>query len=166
MLLRATAAPPTSTTGPRRETGPDLAIQPTARYRRLLAMALLPALLLACGPRVDVPRTVTLADLVVDQELHDGSVVTTEGIVRTYDEPRHYWIEDAEQHRVELFPHEGGEDLVGQTVRVTGRFTFREDRGRAIDIDDLEVLDAPPTATGSPVGDPGTPGLAGVVGHL
>lgn len=120
-------------------------------------MALLPALVLACGPNTDVPRTVTLADLVADQDRHEGSLITTDGIVRTYDEPLHYWIEDAAQHRVELFPHERVEVLVGHRVRVTGRFTFDDDRGRAIDIDDLEVLDAPPMAARSPVG--GTEGV-------
>lgn len=36
--------------------------------------------------------------------------------MQTYDQPRHDWIEDVEQHRLELFPHDLVEDLVGQRI--------------------------------------------------
>ncbi len=110
---------------------------------------------------------VSLAELVAEQDAYHGSLVSAEGNVQTYDQPRHYWIEDIRQHRVELFPHELVEDLIGQRIRVTGRFTFRDDRGRGIDVDDLEVLDGPPTALPSTFGaGRGLPGLAGVAGVL
>lgn len=101
---------------------------------------------LGCAGGASEPRAVSLAELVREQDAHDGATVIAEGTVQTYDEPRHYWIEDAEQHRVELFPHELVEDLVGHRVRVTGRFTFVDDRGRGIDIDELDVVSEPPAA--------------------
>lgn len=86
------------------------------------------------------PQVVSLADLVAEPDAYDGSTVIAEGAVQTHDQPRHYWIEDTDQHRVELFPHDAVVDLVGQRVRVTGRFMVQDDRGRGIDIDGLEVL--------------------------
>jgi hypothetical protein len=106
--------------------------------------------LLGCAAGEPQPEVVSLADLVAEQDAYDGATVIAEGTVQSYDDPRHYWVEDIEQHRVELFPHGAVEDLVGQRIRVTGRFTFRDDRGRGIDIDELEVLGEAPTATGPP----------------
>lgn len=110
------------------------------------------------------PQVVSLAQLVTEQDAYDGSTVIAEGTVQTHDQPRHYWIEDADQHRVELFPPEAVADLVGQRIRVTGRFTFRDDRGRGIDIDDLEVLGEAPTSMRSPVGGEGGSSDRAVVG--
>lgn len=115
---------------------------------------------LGCAGGETEPRNVSLAELVAEHEAHDGSLVTVEGTVQTYDQPRHYWIEDADQHRVELFPPELVEDRIGHRIRVTGRFTFIDDRGRGIEIDDLDVLSEPPVALASPIhGDSGSPGL-------
>ena len=50
------------------------------------------------------PQPVSLAELATAQDAYDGSSVIVEGSVQTYDQPHHYWIEDIEQHRVELFP--------------------------------------------------------------
>jgi hypothetical protein len=72
--------------------------------------------------------------------------VIAEGTVRSYDEPLHYWIEDAELNRVELEPHDEVEELLGHDIRVTGTFTFDPERGRLITIDDLEVVRQPPEA--------------------
>lgn len=105
-------------------------------------LVLLVVSLSACAAQ-DRPEPVTLAELVDEQDRLDGAVVLVEGTVRTYDDPPHSWIEDAEQHRVELFPHEQLADLAGARVRVEGRFTFDHDRGRGIDVEELEVLDTP-----------------------
>lgn len=88
------------------------------------------------GDVVEVP----LADLVEDHEAFDGETVATTGVVRTYDEPRHYWIEDEVPNRVELVPEDAVAPHLGDQVRITGRFTFRGDEGRRITVDDLEVL--------------------------
>ncbi len=120
------------------------------RWRSLVVVALVWLIPIGCAGGVTEPGVVPLAELVADQEAHDGSTVITEGIVQTFDEPRHYWIEDAEQHRVELFPPERVEDLVGLRIRVTGPFSFRDDRGRGIDIEELEVVDQPPAAAPPP----------------
>jgi hypothetical protein len=113
-------------------------------HTRSAVAGLLLVLLGACTPAA--PVTVPLAELVDAQEDHDGSLVITEGTVRTYDDPRHYWIEDAELNRVELVPHEAVEDLVGDDIRVEGRFSFRDDRGRVITVDELEVVAPRPRA--------------------
>jgi hypothetical protein len=102
--------------------------------------------LLGCSGGPQQTQAVTLAALVAEHDVYDGSTVIVEGVVQSYDQPRHVWIEDAEQHRVELFPYEMVADLVGQRIRVTGLFTFRDDRGRGIDIEGVEVLGEAPTA--------------------
>jgi hypothetical protein len=99
-------------------------------------------LLGGCGPADGgEPVEVALVELAEDQTGFDGQVVVTEGVVRTYDEPRHYWIEDADLNRVELTPMELVEPHLGDEIRVTGRFTFRDDEGRRIAVDELEVVD-------------------------
>jgi hypothetical protein len=115
----------------------------------VLCLAVVGVGVLGCAGDRSEPRVVTLAELVAEQDAYDGSMVMVEGTVRTYDQPRHYWIEDVEQHRVELFPHDLVEDLVGHQIRVTGRFTFVDDRGRGIDVEELDVLTEPPAASPS-----------------
>jgi hypothetical protein len=105
---------------------------------RLLVAALL---LTGCAGGPDAPRPVALADLVVEQDRYDGQLVVTEGTVRTYDRPRHYWIEDDAVNRVELVPPEAAADHVGARVRVRGSFTFRDDEGRRITVEQLEILE-------------------------
>ena len=107
------------------------------------------ALLLgACGLTGTAPREVTLAVLVGDQAGYDGRMVTTEGVVRTHDDPRHYWIEDDDLNRVELIPDDEVVPLLGERVRVTGRFRFRDDEGRRIEIEQIERLSTTPHASG------------------
>ena len=114
-------------------------------FARLGVVALLALLAAACATGAAAPEPVTLAELVADEERYDGRVVLTEGIVRTHDAPRHFWIEDDDLHRVELVPQEEVADLVGQDVRVVGRFSFADDRGRVIELDELDVLTDRPT---------------------
>ncbi len=118
--------------------------RPLARAR-LVAVVAGVALLGGCfgGGGAPQPTRVELVQLVEEQTDRDGQVVTASGTVRTYDEPRHYWIEDADQHRVELVPESQVSPHLGAEVEVTGRFTFREDEGRRIEIDRLEVLSGP-----------------------
>jgi hypothetical protein len=109
--------------------------------RRLRATAaLLLVLLTGCAADDGEPVEVDLVELAEDQTGFDGQLVVTEGVVRTYDEPRHYWIEDADLNRVELTPMELIEPHLGDEIRITGRFTFRDDEGRRIAVDELEVV--------------------------
>jgi hypothetical protein len=114
---------------------------------RWVMVLLAAALAVGCGSTApDVPTDVALVELVEDQEGYDGEVVTAEGVVRTYDSPRHHWIEDADQNRVELEPQDLVAPHVGDEIRVTGRYSFRDDRGRLIEVDDLEVIAEADTA--------------------
>jgi hypothetical protein len=96
-----------------------------------------------CGVGTDTPVSATLADLTTDTDRYEGRIVTTQGVVRTFDQPRHYWIEDVDLHRVELVPQEAVAEHLGLEIRVTGRFTFRDDEGRRIVVEELEVIGEP-----------------------
>ena len=99
--------------------------------RLVSALVLIALWLVACGTgggTVDA----SLAELVAEQERYHGSTVRTEGVLRTYPEPLHYWIEDADLNRVELVPPEAVARHVGARIRVEGAFTFRADEGRRI----------------------------------
>jgi hypothetical protein len=109
------------------------------RMRRSIT-AISAAVLLGCSGADGPPSEVALVDLVVEQDTYEGELVTTQGVVRTFDEPRHYWIEDDDQNRVELVPQDRVSPHLGDRIEVTGRFTFRDDEGRRIEVDELEVL--------------------------
>lgn len=83
-----------------------------------------------------------LAQLVERPGEHDGRAVVTEGVVQSFDEPLHHWVEDGSQHRVEVIPRQQVAPHVGDRVRVEGRFTAAGgDRGRHIEVERLEVLE-------------------------
>jgi hypothetical protein len=42
---------------------------------------------------------------------------------------------------VELEPQDLVAAHVGDLIRVTGRYSFRDDRGRLIEVDDLDVIE-------------------------
>ncbi|MGM0638673.1 MAG: hypothetical protein ACQET4_10370, partial [Pseudomonadota bacterium] len=75
-------------------------------------------------------------------EAHDGSRVATEGVVRHFDDPLHYWIEDEDLNRVELFPHETIAPHLGERVRVEGQFAFSPEAGRRLTLDSVDVLES------------------------
>jgi hypothetical protein len=116
------------------------------RPAMLLLAAVLAATVAACPPRDAEPVAVPLSQLVADQDAFDGRLVRTVGVVRSHDEPLHYWVEDDRPNRVELVPHEQVADLVGQEVEVTGRFTFSADRGRVIEVETIEPTGTTPEA--------------------
>ena len=95
--------------------------------------------LAGCGgdPR---PSEVPLAVLAGNAEAHDGSHVVTEGVVRHFEEPLHYWIEDEDLNRVELFPHDAIAPHLGERVRVEGAFAFSREEGRRLTLERVEVL--------------------------
>lgn len=106
------------------------------------ALVLTALVLTACGLVTTGPRAVTLAELAADQDRYDGTVVSTEGVVRSFDDPLHYWLEDEDVNRVELVPHDEVAPLLGEEVRVVGEFTFSQDQGRLITVDRIDPIDA------------------------
>ena len=97
---------------------------------------------LACGRHNGRPVDVTLSSLARYQEAYQGQLVRTEGVVRTFEPPLQYWIEDNEPNRVALEPVGLVAPLLGQEVRVVGRFHFDDQTGRVIHIQ--EITPSPP----------------------
>lgn len=99
------------------------------------------ALLGACSESTtDIP----LATLVAHQAEYDGQTLSTSGIVRTFDEPRHYWIEDDDLNRVAIEPDEAVSGYVGERVRVTGDYRADRKTGRVLEATEVTVLDSGP----------------------
>jgi hypothetical protein len=93
--------------------------------------------LAACTGGGDRPVDVSLAKLAADEEVYDGKLVRTRGVVRTFESPRHYWIEDRYPNRVALEPEDVVAVLVGQEVQVVGRFGFDDRKGRVIEVTEI-----------------------------
>lgn len=113
----------------------------TGRIPAALLVAAAVVLGLAAGSCGDSdskgPVDVTLATLANEEASYEGRQVRTEGVVRTFESPRHYWIEDAYPNRVALEPADVAAPLVGEEVEVVGRFTFDEETGRVITIEEI-----------------------------
>ncbi len=84
---------------------------------------------------------VSLANLADYQQGYDGRDVVTEGVVRTFDDPRHYWIEDDDLNRVAIEPDRSVADHVGERVRVQGRFSASPEAGRLIEAQAVSPLE-------------------------
>jgi hypothetical protein len=97
-------------------------------------MLCLAALLTGCNPEA---QDVTLAQLAQQQHAYDGRRVRTTGVLHTHPTPRHYWIADAQDHRVELLTDEDLLWRVGSTLTVLGRFRYADNRGRSIDVETI-----------------------------
>lgn len=95
-------------------------------------------MLAACSPPSDGVREATLAVLVQQAEQFDGARVATEGRVRHFEAPLHYWIEDEDLNRVEIFPHEAIAPHLGETVRIIGHFEYSSGEGRRLTLERLE----------------------------
>ena len=107
----------------------------------LVLSAMVMLALLGCSETTaDIP----LATLVAQQAEYDGQTLSTHGIVRTFDEPRHYWIEDDELNRVAIEPDEAVSDYVGERVRVTGDYRADRKTGRVLEAAEVTVLDVGP----------------------
>lgn len=107
----------------------------------LVLSAMVMLALLGCSETTaDIP----LATLVAQQAEHDGQTLSTHGIVRTFDEPRHYWIEDDDLNRVAIEPDEAVSDYVGERVRVTGDYRADRKTGRVLEAAEVTVLDVGP----------------------
>lgn len=108
------------------------------RHRHWASFLLIVTLLAGCGGSDSQVSLATLADY---QEGYDGRDVVTEGIVRTFDDPRHYWIEDEDLNRVAIEPESSVADRVGERVRVQGRFTASREAGRLIEAEAVSPLE-------------------------
>ncbi|RCV87371.1 glucose-inhibited division protein B [Billgrantia montanilacus] len=100
-------------------------------------------LFLAACSGEDSVAEVTLAVLASNPASHDGATVATEGVVRHFEEPLHYWIEDQDLNRVEIFPHEEIAPHLGERVRVVGHFEYSAMEGRRLTLEHVEPLSVP-----------------------
>jgi hypothetical protein len=91
-------------------------------------------MLAACGAHDDHPVEVSLKWLATTENAYQGKLVRTQGVVRMFEPPRHYWIEDNEPNRVALEPEALVAPWLGHEIRVVGRFHFDDRKGRVIQI--------------------------------
>ncbi len=105
---------------------------------RLAALLLV---LVGCGGEAS-PREAPLQMLVADPAGFDGQRVATQGVVRHFEAPLHYWIEDEALNRVELFPPAMAAPLLGQEVRVVGTFRYAPASGRSLSLETISPLAA------------------------
>jgi len=110
-----------------------------ALSRFTLPVALLTLALSACSD--SDPQQVTLAELVANAQRYDGDTVHTRGMVKSFDEPRHYWLEDDNINRVGLEPMDEIAPHLDRRISVTGHFTYSPDRGRRIRIESIGSYD-------------------------
>lgn len=108
---------------------------------RWLWPILLAMLVVACGDADSNATDLRPADLVRFQDRYDGETVATTGVVNMFAEPEHYWVEDEQANRVRIEPHDAVSDLVGQRVRVVGRFEYTPDKGRVIHVHSVDAVD-------------------------
>ena len=94
----------------------------------------LPVLLAACSDQADMVDLATLVDRQAD---YHGQRIETQGTVATFEEPRHYWIEDDSFNRVAIEPDSAVEEMVGADVRVIGEFTADRATGRILYADEV-----------------------------
>lgn len=95
--------------------------------------------LVACTP---APQQLSLQVLADNQQQVSGQHVITEGVVRGFDDPEHYWLEDSAMNRVAVHPQYLLADKVGERVQVRGQFHADRERGRWIDARELTVLES------------------------
>lgn len=117
--------------------------QTVPRYPASLVLSAVVALALL-GACSEATKDIPLATLVAQQADYDGQTLTTSGIVRTFDEPRHYWIEDDDLNRVAIEPDEAVSNYVGERVRVTGDYRADRKTGRVLEATEVTVLDSGP----------------------
>jgi hypothetical protein len=77
------------------------------------------------------------------EDAYQGTLVRTHGVVRMFEPPRHYWIEDSELNRVALEPEALVAPWLGYEIRVVRRFHFDDRHGRLIQVKDASSIAAP-----------------------
>nr|WP_298414190.1 hypothetical protein [uncultured Halomonas sp.] len=104
-------------------------------------VGMLLASLVACAE--DKPAEVPLSILASQPAAYEDKRVVTQGVVRTFETPRHYWIEDDGLNRVEVFPQERIAPYIGEQVRIIGRFQYGQSAGRKLEAERIEAIDDP-----------------------
>ncbi len=112
----------------------------TALSRSISVLAVCLLVIAGCGGE-PTPTQLELVDLARFAEQYEGERISTTGHVRSHPDPEHYWIEDDDLNRVAVHPVSAVRSLVGERVRVVGRFRYARETGRAIEADDVEVLE-------------------------
>ena len=116
-------------------------MQKTVLHRALILSSLLLTLTACQGSAT--PQDVALAELAAQATQYDGRTVRTRGRVRSFDSPRHYWLEDRWGNRVGLLPPEQAAPHLDREISVRGRFEYNpQRRGRYISLDAVEPYDA------------------------
>ena len=103
-----------------------------------LVPVLLAALVLVGCVDIEKPKEVSLAMLTENATYFDNNRVITRGIVRRFEAPLHYWIEDEDLNRVEIFPQERVALYWGEAVLVEGRFRFSATEGRRLTLTEIK----------------------------
>lgn len=96
------------------------------------------AVLYGCGD--PAPVRTTLSALKAAQLDFHGQHVLVSGTLRTFDSPRHYWIENENRDRVAVVTGDDLAALVGQTVEVSGTFVYDPNAGRRIEVVKLQPM--------------------------
>lgn len=102
----------------------------------LISLVMLLAVL-GSGCAEPTATSATLAAIVASPDGYDGQRVQVTGVLRSFPQPLHYWIEDPQLNRVEVLFDEDLARWLGQNVRVRGRFSFDTEAGRRIRVEDL-----------------------------
>lgn len=108
---------------------------------RVALSALALVVLVSCGSGESAPVELRLAELVRFADRYHGEVVATTGVVHTFDQPEHFWIQDDRMNRVLVEPQSAIAGLVGRRVRVVGRFEHDAETGRRIEAETVVVVE-------------------------
>lgn len=103
-----------------------------------ISYLLLLVIMVACGGPTQ-PVEVDLGVLVEQSSEYTGRRVTTWGRLRTFDQPRHYWIETADLQRVGVVPEQKIASYVNEMVQVSGRFDIVAGAGRQVTVEHITI---------------------------
>ncbi|WP_301583843.1 hypothetical protein [Halomonas alkaliantarctica] len=112
-------------------------MRPLRKRIGLMAVTLLLVTLIT-GCRGQLTVTVPLTILANNPTAFDDNQIVTHGVVRHFNDPLHYWIEDEHLNRVEVFPHQQIAPFLGDVVEVEGRFQFSSHEGRRLTLARVE----------------------------
>ncbi|MFU8815688.1 MAG: hypothetical protein ACNA7W_10100 [Pseudomonadales bacterium] len=101
-----------------------------------VTLLILSLLIFGCG---DSTTRASLESLAQQPSAYEGRRVVTEGVVRTFAKPRHYWIEDEDLNRVAIEPDHLVSPYLGQVVTVTGRFSASLTSPRTIEAETVAL---------------------------